>query len=155
MKKIDKQSAINQTSDKSLKENKDSKKSEVIRKQSVDPKKTTQSAIKPQTVVNKKSKIIPDLENDNISYISKNNVSSQNETNMIINENLNKATLKPTNLSDKTKGFYEKKEIENLKSLLVQYHYANALLDDTYSQQQKSANVLSLLYLGVHFGENK
>ena len=88
-----------------------------------------------------KGKLIPELENDTISNISKNVTASNNcETNLIMSDNLNqisKKTIKSPTLKD------DQKELENMRSTLVQYHYMNALLDETYSKQSKYANVRS------------
>ena len=98
----------------------------------------------PLGLMMKKGKIFPELDNDSISMISKNNVSSTNncETNILINENLNQLAKKSSISSARTSAIKdEQKELENMKSFLVQYHYINALLEDTYSKQRKCANV--------------
>ena len=57
---------------------------------------------------------------------------------MIISENLNQISKKTT----KSIPFKDDlKELDNMKSLLVQFHYMNALLEDSYSKQTKLANV--------------
>ena len=110
------------------------------RKISIDDKKKTKD-LKKESIMrapSKKGKLIPELENENISNISKNVSSNNCETNMIISENLNQISKKTT----KSIPFKDDlKELDNMKSLLVQFHYMNALLEDSYSKQTKLANV--------------
>lgn len=93
---------------------------------------------------NKKGKVIPQLDNDNISKIISKDLTESNisETNVIINENLSKATKK-TNKSMIIKD--DTKDLENMKSILIQYHFVNTMLEDTYEKQKKQANVTKIL----------
>jgi len=124
-----------------IEKNKDSKLKPQIVKPTLDNK--TLNKIHQTNTFNKKEKVIPQLDNENISKISKDMSESNNsETNIIINENLNKATKKSsktTTIKDDTK------ELENMKSVLIQYHFINAMLEDTYEKHKKQANVTKTL----------
>ncbi len=124
-----------------IEKNKDSKLKPQIVKPTLDNK--TLNKIHQTNTFNKKVKVIPQLDNENISKISKDMSESNNsETNIIINENLNKATKKSsktTTIKDDTK------ELENMKSVLIQYHFINAMLEDTYEKHKKQANVTKTL----------
>ena len=89
---------------------------------------------------NKKSKIMPQLDKENISNISKDiNSCSNSETNIIISDNLNQATKKSNVFKSNVNT--EQKELENMKSSLVQLYYINALLEENYEKQKMQANV--------------
>src|SRR5690606_35259863 len=96
----------------------------------------------------KDKKFVSSLEDENISEISKNITSSQNcETNLLINENLSRISSSmmrntKTNIKD------DEKELENMKSVLIQYCYINSMLEDTYSKQKNFANV----YINANIG---
>ena len=124
-----------------IEKNKDSKLKPQIVKPTLENR--TFNKINQTNTFNKKIKVIPQLDNENISKISKDmNESNNSETNIIINENLTKATKKiskPETIKEDTK------ELENMKSILIQYHFINAMLEDTYEKHKKQANVTKTL----------
>jgi hypothetical protein len=129
-----------------IEKNKDSKLKPQIVKPTLENR--TFNKINQTNTFNKKIKVIPQLDNENISKISKDmNESNNSETNIIINENLTKATKKiskPETIKEDTK------ELENMKSILIQYHFINAMLEDTYEKQKKQANVTKHLLRNLY-----